>query len=763
MLSPRAAAAVACAVSALSGSAVHAGDSPGKHGAGGGGPDAVNRQNVNFYYDWGNNPNVSAMQRLNGEYMPMLWSRWGSLGAVDRILNYKEDLGVTRILGFNEPERSDQANHSVADALTSWKQITDRVQGSGLKLVSPAVSDNGAGQQWISQFMDTVDARNRDVNPDNDLQVDEIAFHWYGNVNPNDVWGSANAFLGRVDWYHNRFKRPVWITEFAGMDWGNQRTTEEQAEANRQFLNIVVPRLESRPHVKGYMWWQWGLGSSRETQVMEWDGVRHVPTLLGDEYVGTLMPNQGLDLKGEARPDDFIYMRGGSLWNNDPAMDPRDGVGHLFALAKHDGGFAASFIGGNADWGLRNTGTVYVAENALLRKQGPNTVQFRGNDIRNDGNIRLFGDTGNGGTLWIHGPGTNATGTGLVRVDANTTFRLGDEADNWGFTLPWDQWWRGGTIDVDGVGVSLTGNVLLQQMTTVDVQAEKDLTLDGVISEVSSSAPGGLVKTGDGMLVLSGATTYTGATTVAGGTLLLNGSTGTSSTSVASGAALAGSGSIGTVTNAGVFAPAGLTVNGDYSQTGDALFVADLQSTAVHSIVAGSATLQGGLALENAGLLAFGDSVTLLDADELDGTFDQTQVAGWSSSISESIGVFYNEETADVVALRTWSGDVTGDGNVDELDMATMAQFWNGDGTWQDGDLNYDGRVDLADLLVMRTTWGNGDDPFYLPENGGDFIRTAIYYGLSVPEPTGVAGFVLLGAVAARRRSRSRCVERNHS
>ena len=342
---------------------------------------------------------------------------------------------MTRILGFNEPERGDQANHSVGDALWSWKQISDRVQGSGLKLDSPAVSDTWEGQQWITQFMDTVDRRNRDNDPTNNMQVDEIAFHWYGNVNPNDVWRSANAFLGRVERYRNRFGRPVWVTEFAGMDCGNQRTTAEQAEAKRKFLDIVIPRLENRNYVKGYMWWQWGKGESLETQVMEWDWHRHVPSLIGD--------------------------------------------------------------------------------------------------------------AGNGGTLWIHGSGTDATGNGLVPVDANTTLRLGNEVDNWGFTLPWDMWWRGGNIDINGVGVALTGDVQIVNSTLIDVQAGKDMTLAGSVCQTLGAAAGTLVKTGDGLLVLRGDSTYGGATRVNGGTLLFDGATGASAIVVATEATLAGQGGTG--------------------------------------------------------------------------------------------------------------------------------------------------------------------------------------------------------------------------
>jgi autotransporter-associated beta strand protein len=68
--------------------------------------------------------------------------------------------------------------------------------------------------------------------------------------------------------------------------------------------------------------------------------------------------------------------------------------------------------------------------------------------------------------------------------------------------------------------------------------------LSGQVS--SSGTSGGITKAGDGVLVLSGANTYTGATTVAAGSLYVNGSLNaqTSTVTVNSGATLGGTGTI---------------------------------------------------------------------------------------------------------------------------------------------------------------------------------------------------------------------------
>ena len=91
----------------------------------------------------------------------------------------------------------------------------------------------------------------------NNLKVDAVAFHWYDISDPSDPAGAASQFLGRVDSYHNSYGLPVFITEFAIHDWGGSYPVSQMIEANRQFLNIVIPGLESRSYVSGYSWYNW--------------------------------------------------------------------------------------------------------------------------------------------------------------------------------------------------------------------------------------------------------------------------------------------------------------------------------------------------------------------------------------------------------------------------------------------------------------------------------------------------------------------------
>ncbi|CAN0332374.1 unnamed protein product, partial [Ectocarpus sp. 4 AP-2014] len=246
-----------------------------------------NAMNVDWAYNWSIEPNHD-VNEANFEFVPMIWSAntGGIQGQINRVLDLENNYGfqVDHVLGFNEPERTNQANMSVTQAINVWDIMTDSFSGTGIELVSPAVS-GASGLNWLEEFMDEVDLRNTDSDANNDLQVDAVAYHWYGGT--NSASGAANNLINNVDNLYNDYGRPVWITEFAGVDFSGNKTAAELQQFNEEFLEIVIPAFEARSYVERYAWWQFGIAGKEYAQLSTSSNDAFTPTGVGEVYSGT--------------------------------------------------------------------------------------------------------------------------------------------------------------------------------------------------------------------------------------------------------------------------------------------------------------------------------------------------------------------------------------------------------------------------------------------------------------------------------------------
>ncbi|MFJ3044351.1 autotransporter domain-containing protein [Herbaspirillum chlorophenolicum] len=143
------------------------------------------------------------------------------------------------------------------------------------------------------------------------------------------------------------------------------------------------------------------------------------------------------------------------------------------------------------------------------------------------------------------------------------------------------------------------------------------------------SGPGGLIKRGDGTLVLTGNNTYSGATTVNGGTLIVNGSL-TSNVTVHNTATLGGSGTLKNlrIGNGGTLSPGNsigaLTVSDNVVFDPGSRFRVEANATGqVDQIKAGNATINGGTVEVRAdrGNYNRHTNYAIVQADTRNGTF----------------------------------------------------------------------------------------------------------------------------------------------
>ena len=96
---------------------------------------------ISWDYNWGNRPIEDAALWFDSnemDYCPMCWN--GNYNA-DQIRAFVAAHPKTKyLLAFNEPNLTDQANMTPAQAAAIWQPIVNLAKELGLKLVSPAMN-----------------------------------------------------------------------------------------------------------------------------------------------------------------------------------------------------------------------------------------------------------------------------------------------------------------------------------------------------------------------------------------------------------------------------------------------------------------------------------------------------------------------------------------------------------------------------------------------------------------------------------------------
>jgi autotransporter-associated beta strand protein len=189
--------------------------------------------NLQWWYNW----NIDQNSTRDLQYVPIRQTRWWpGLGQ-----NW-QTRGANHLLGYNEPDRPDQANMSVADAISGWPDLL----GTGLRVGAPAVSDGGLG--WLYDFIDEADAAG--------WRVDFVPVHYYRCRNPADPAGAASQFYNFLKGIYDRTRRPIWITEWNnGANWtdcGDPTYAQQQAA-----IAAMIDILDETPFVERYALYNW--------------------------------------------------------------------------------------------------------------------------------------------------------------------------------------------------------------------------------------------------------------------------------------------------------------------------------------------------------------------------------------------------------------------------------------------------------------------------------------------------------------------------
>lgn len=194
--------------------------------------------NVTWRYDWSAGGSTTSAV----EYVPIKqnagWPGWGEI-------NDKQN--VTHLLGFNEPNRPDQSNMTVSQALAIWPEYMK----SGLRLGSPSPSDPfGSNGAWLYEFLDSCKARN--------YRVDYVAIHAYWAKSPQQWYND-------LKWVHQKTGLPIWITEWNnGANWTNESwptadrsLSPENAAKQLNDIKAILNVLDTTSFVERYSIYNW--------------------------------------------------------------------------------------------------------------------------------------------------------------------------------------------------------------------------------------------------------------------------------------------------------------------------------------------------------------------------------------------------------------------------------------------------------------------------------------------------------------------------
>ena len=216
------------------------------------------RFNVSWLYNWGWGTSQSLTP--SQVFEPMQWGNWNVDSSTYTAWHSTEK--PMYVLGFNEPDHTDQANMTTDQAIALWPQL----QAMNLPLVSPACANDFGG--WLSDFYTKIAAKG--------YRVDFTAVHSY----PGPY---ASSLMSTLQSVYNTWGRAVWLTEFAVVDWGGTATWSEQD--NYRFLAEFMWQAEDQVWFKRYALYVFsGTPSSNP-----WDGNGHrSDVFLTDNY--TLTP-----------------------------------------------------------------------------------------------------------------------------------------------------------------------------------------------------------------------------------------------------------------------------------------------------------------------------------------------------------------------------------------------------------------------------------------------------------------------------------------
>lgn len=193
---------------------------------------------ISWAYNWGNDQSCDAALWFDTnemDFCPMCWN--GSYN-VNKIRRYVQEHPNTQyLLGFNEPNLTDQCNMTPTQAAEHWPQVVALAKELNLKLISPAMNYGTlAGYhdpiKWLDEFFAQPNVSLDDIHA--------IAIHCY-MASPSAVKDYIRKF--------EKYGKPIWMTEFCAWD-----PVPSNVEVQMDYMCAVLNYMEQNTNVERYAW-----------------------------------------------------------------------------------------------------------------------------------------------------------------------------------------------------------------------------------------------------------------------------------------------------------------------------------------------------------------------------------------------------------------------------------------------------------------------------------------------------------------------------
>ena len=166
-------------------------------------------------------------------------------------------LAARAVMGFNEPERSDQANLSPAQAAAMWGDVMTIADNFGLEIVGPCMTKDAF--DWYDQWLSECNTR----YPDGGCKHDAVCIHMYMQPAPCDTSKSWECFGDETGyhakyhldrWWNNYGNKPIWVTEYGCYPWVDGGCDASKHSAIMDQMTALFESPEYADKVARYNW-----------------------------------------------------------------------------------------------------------------------------------------------------------------------------------------------------------------------------------------------------------------------------------------------------------------------------------------------------------------------------------------------------------------------------------------------------------------------------------------------------------------------------